>query len=121
MQRKTPLKRRSKPIRKVSVKRSSQLREYFAARERYLADHPICMVWLAENGFSNNQVLLDSSSVMTFHTMGAPAATEVHHKDKRRGARLLDQMHWMAVCRFNHNRIENNKAWARANGFLLNF
>lgn len=121
MQRRTPLKRRSKPIRQVSVKRSAQLREYFVARDRYLKDHPICMVWLAENGFANFRAVLDCSSVTTFRAMGAPMATEVHHANKRTGARLLDETHWMAVCRANHNRIENNKSWARANGFLLHF
>lgn len=121
MQRRTPLNRRSKPIRKVSLKRLAQLTEYYDAARTYMADHPICMVWLVENGFKNYHVTLDASSVMIFRTMGAPAATEVHHKNKRRGKRLTDQTHWMAVCRHNHERIENNKAWARANGFLLNF
>lgn len=53
--------------------------------------------------------------------LGAPAATEIHHVAKRRGKMLLDENHWLAVCRANHERIENDKAWARREGFLLNF
>lgn len=34
---------------------------------------------------------------------------------------LLDENFWLAVCRANHERIENNKTWAREQGFLLNF
>lgn len=121
MLRRTPLRRHSKRIRKVSQKRADQLKEYYAARSRFLSDHPICMVWLVEHGFTNVHTILDSSSVVMFHKMGAPNATEIHHANKRHGARLLDETHWWSVCRAAHERIENNKAWARAKGFLLNF
>jgi hypothetical protein len=50
-----------------------------------------------------------------------PLATQVHHRNKRRGADLLDQTEWLAVSASAHHRIENDKAWARAQGYLLNF
>jgi hypothetical protein len=53
--------------------------------------------------------------------LDAPRATEIHHMNKRRGKMLLDESFWLAVCRKNHERIEQNKKWAREQGFLLNF
>lgn len=46
-------------------------------------------------------------------------ATDIHHKAKR-GKNLNNVDTWMAVCRKCHNRIEDNKSWARANGLLEN-
>ncbi len=51
----------------------------------------------------------------------APSATEIHHQAKRRGKMLNDERYWLAVCRKNHERIEADKAWARREGYLLNF
>lgn len=125
MKRTAPL-RRSKPIRKVSLKRARQLREYSARRTYYLREHPICEVWLKENGwrqtdeiFSKGPICASYNGLITIWS--APTATEIHHTNKRRGAMLNDERYWLAVCRENHERIENDKAWARANGFLLNF
>lgn len=56
-----------------------------------------------------------------FRKFAAPCATEIHHKAKRRGKMLLDENFWLAVCRENHERIEADKAWARREGYLLNF
>lgn len=130
MKRTAPL-RRSKPIRKVSTKRAAQLRDYAKLRQAYLAAHPICEVWLRENKWSQHPTnpeiwqqttgTLKQSTKFSLIASGAPEATEIHHTNKRRGAMLNDQTHWLAVCRENHERIENNKAWARANGYLLNF
>jgi hypothetical protein len=46
-------------------------------------------------------------------------ATDCHHRNKRRGARLFDDHYFMAVCREHHDWIENNKKEARMKGFLL--
>lgn len=124
----TALLRRSKPIRKVSTKRARQLREYNARRVYFLREHPICQVWLRENGWTHGEdgwfysdKMSQVSSVFLMHVHRAPASTEVHHVAKRRGAMLNDERHWLAVCRHNHDRIESNKSWARANGYLTNF
>jgi hypothetical protein len=50
-----------------------------------------------------------------------PLSTEIHHKNKRRGADLLEPHFWLAVSQDAHRRIEENKAWARAECYLLDF
>lgn len=126
MKRTSPL-RRSKPIRKVSTKRAKQLREYFARRVYFLRENPICQVWMRENGWTRRDASwftkdgCDVNCTFLMHVHHAPAATEVHHVAKRRGEMLNDERHWLAVCRHNHERIEQNKSWARANGYLTNF
>ena len=50
-----------------------------------------------------------------------PLATQVHHRDKRRWARLLDESQWLAVSRQAHRQIEDSLEWARANGYLRDF
>lgn len=133
MKRTSPLLR-SKPIRKVSAKRAKQLREYSARRIYFLRENPICQVWLHENGWARHDSGIYTKKVTDqIHTQKtaldllgdphffAPAATEVHHVAKRRGEMLNDERNWLAVCRHNHERIEQNKSWARANGYLTNF
>lgn len=103
------------------------MREYSAARKLFLSEHPICEVWIAEHGwtwvkpatYARGSILENPAEIL--RAIGAPTAIEVHHKNKRRGAMLLDQRFWLAVSRENHERIENNKTWGRANGFLHNF
>lgn len=140
--RKTPLARgnsqlKRTPLRRVSKTRASELRRYSEQRKRFLAEHPVCEVWLAENGWRwrtyNAELgalyertyapyyLVDSNAVYFLRHKGAPAATEVHHRAKRRRAMLLNESFWLAVSRENHERIENHKSWAREKGFLLNF
>jgi hypothetical protein len=48
-----------------------------------------------------------------------PIATQIHHRNKGRGARLLDERWWMAISSEIHDRIEGNKDWARKIGLLL--
>lgn len=130
LRRKTPLRRSKKPIRSATPKRQAQLRRYYVIRKVYLDDNPICEVWLRENGWQKighhvyekqDKARLLTRDAAGLIVIGAPEATEVHHTNKRRGTMLLEQSHWLAVCRTNHDRIENNKGWARTAGFLLNF
>ena len=139
LKRTTPLRRggplkRGARLRSVSTRRAGELKEYARVRAKYLAEHPICEVWLAENGWLElgNRTFTKKVHGYTYvvkteidltHDVlfAAPRATEIHHKAKRRGARLRDSRYFLAVCRKNHERIENNKAWARSKGYLLNF
>lgn len=136
IQRRSPLRRgtaslKRTPIRRVSTKRAKQLREYATRRDRYLAENPICEVWLRENGWQKKgaglyektvgAVTVEIAADALSENVHAPASAEIHHVNKRRGAMLNDENHWLAVCRKNHERIENDKAWARREGFLLNF
>lgn len=114
MKRNTPLKRSTKPIRRVSKKRAKQLRTYSTLRKEFLALHPICQVWLKEQGITESDTAI-------FHLLlddYAPRATEVHHMNRRNGARLNDEAYWLAVCAEAHRRIHAEPSWARAEGFL---
>lgn len=119
--------KRNKPIRRVSKRRAAQLREYSKLRKTFLALHPVCQCWVAENGWVERgsgwyekppmRALYPAEHLLA---AGAPAATEIHHIARRRGSRLNDTSKFLAVCRANHERIEQNPSWARANNFLDN-
>lgn len=49
-----------------------------------------------------------------------PAATEIHHTRKPKATYLNDERTWLAVCREMHEKIEQNKSWARERGYLQN-
>lgn len=135
IQRRTPLKRsksqlKRTPIRRVSKKRAKELRQYSKERAEYLAENPVCEVWLKENGWIKESagVYIIAGCLGGFIAMardlleaGAPHSDQVHHKSKRRGAMLNDKRFFLAVCDQNHKRIEANLSWARANGFSENF
>ena len=117
-------------IRSVSVKRAAELKLYAERRKIYLAAHPVDAVWCRERHIMwlapcsyQDCKPLTSGTVPGSHLigLGAPRATEVHHMNKRRGKMLLDENYWMAVSQANHERIEQHKAWARREGYLLNF
>jgi hypothetical protein len=46
------------------------------------------------------------------------ASVEVHHKAGRVGGLLLNEDHWLAVCRYCHNRLHRYVAWAYEKGYL---
>jgi len=137
LKRSTPLKRtaslkRSGPLRRVSKKRAAQNRIYGKKRAAFFEAHPICQVWLKEEGWTehkNNSATkkyLDEIRkicpiVALSICENAPLATEIHHVNKRRGEMLNDERFWLAVCSANHRRIEDNKSWARERGFLKDF
>lgn len=119
--------KRNKPIRRVSAKRAKQLRHYSQLRKEFLACHKICQVWMKENGWQQWGIGMyfrpsfsDLYPAEHLLAAGAPPATEIHHIARRRGARLNDTSKFLAVCRANHERIEQNPSWARREGFLDN-
>jgi 5-methylcytosine-specific restriction endonuclease McrA len=83
------------PIRRVSKRRAEQLRDYAGQRIIFFSKKPTCEI------------------------CGHKRSSEVHHTRGRIGAMLLDEQHWMAVCRGCHERIHRAPAWARACGFLF--
>ena len=87
--------KRRKPIRKVSLKRAKQLREYLPKRNTFIAAHPVCQ--MCHNA----------------------RATDVHHGWGRIGELLNDEEHWFALCRTCHDFIHRNPSTARRQGFLL--
>lgn len=91
---KTPIKSSSKPIAKRSKREEERLKKYYVLREQYLKEHPTCEVCKI-----------------------APA-TEIHHKKKRISENLY--LHFLAVDRSCHSRIENNPEWAIEMGYSIN-
>lgn len=135
LKRSGPIKRKTR-LSPVSARRRAELAEYRKKRKLFLEFHRVCEVWCAENGFKCDahgaayHVSPERQKELGFKgcngdyllvNMKAPRATQIHHRNKRRGVMLNDETYWLAVCAKNHARIENDKAWARANGFLLNF
>ncbi len=90
----TPIARSRTPIRRVSSKRSKQLREYTKRRAIFLAANPLCAVYK------------DLRSA------------EVHHVAGRIGEKLNDEKDWLAVSRAGHVWIHNNPRQARELGLL---
>jgi hypothetical protein len=111
------------PLRRISDRRLVETNLYRYRIKQFLLEHPYCQVWLAEHGISEETALREGGVVPLPNGSRAsvPLATQVHHRNKRRGADLLDQDNWLAVSAEAHDRIESDKAWARAQGFLLPF
>jgi hypothetical protein len=84
-----------KPIRKLSPKRAKQTAKYLKVRLEVLSEKPYCEV------------------------CGCPA-TECHHKAGRMEDKVFEKSNLLSVCRSCHERIENNKDWALANGYSEN-
>lgn len=82
-------------LRRVSSKRSKQLKEYFVLRADYLEEHRLCEVCKTSK------------------------ATDIHHRKGRAGTRLNDTQYFIAVCRDCHNQIHDNPKWAYETGLLL--
>ena len=102
-----------KPIPKQSYRRKVEQRQYAKQRAAYLLVHPYCQAWIAMHGFDENNVVDNGGYLLV------PRATSIHHRNKRTGSRLLDEKWWMAVCDYSHAEIEENKNWARQEGYLL--
>lgn len=90
---KSPL-RRKKGLRKVSSKHKRQLGVYYAVRENYLQNHPIC------------------------EACKIRLSTEIHHM-KGRGKHLCNTDYFMAVDRGCHRWIHDHPAEARTLGLLI--
>jgi len=81
-------------MRKLSVKRAKQNREYLDLRKAYFYNNPLCEVKFCDN-----------------------LATEIHHKKGRIGKLLTDTSNFLAVCRQCHQKIELNPIWAKEQGY----
>lgn len=81
------------PIRRVSKKRATELRQYSKIASDFLMANPKCQV------------------------CGDPAQA-VHHK-RGRGIYLNRVEYFMACCNACHDRVHRSPGWARSQGFLL--
>jgi hypothetical protein len=117
MKRPAPLRRA--PLARVSLRRLQELALYWERRRRFLREHPFCEFWLACRGVTQAEAIAARGWVCRHGVWRrAPRSSEVHHRDKRRGGRLLDETQWLAVSRRAHRFIEEHKGAARALGFL---
>jgi hypothetical protein len=106
----------------VSARRLHESWLYEYRRKQFLAAHPYCQVWLAEHGVEEADAIHNGGRVEVNGTLlTVPLSTEIHHKNKRRGFDLLDPSEWLAVSADAHRRIESEKDWARARGYLRDF
>lgn len=88
-----------KPLAPRSAKRAKQESEYSNKRKIFMSAHPMCQ--------ANISGLCTSNS------------TDIHHVKGRVGALLLDEMHWMSVCRTCHQWIETNAIEATQLGYRI--
>jgi hypothetical protein len=121
---------RRKPIRKVSKRRAAAMVEYRRRRIAFLEKHPFCQVWIMETlecdeeltPYEAEAFILKKNGI--FYLNGslifAPRSTDIHHTKKPKATYLNDESTWLAVCREMHDKIENNKSWAREKGYLKN-
>ena len=110
------------PLRRISARRLNENDYYLYRRRRFLDLHPYCQVWLAEHGHAEVAAIEGGGVVeQDGNRTLIPLSTEIHHANKRRGSDLLDEANWLAVSADAHRRIEHDKAWARARGFLRPF
>lgn len=77
-------KKAKKPIKKLSVKREKQNKEYLILRKAYLEKFPKCEIQLP---------------CCTFK------AIEIHHENGRIGSLLTDVNNFLSTCRACHNVI----------------
>ena len=124
MKRSKPLQRK-KPIRRVSKKRSGEMRKYSALRKQFLADRPICEMFCKEYGWRwHSPGRYEMPPLRALYTaerllaMGAPASTDVHHRKGRYGGNYLNVDSWSALSRTAHQWIHDHPSWGRENGWL---
>lgn len=114
LRRRKPLRRSGKPLRRtrlrrVSVKREADLREYFRVRRAYLDANPWC-----EAG-----TVITRAKLPTCYSVPRceAKAAEVHHT-RGRGPHLCDVATFCAVCRTCHRWIHEHAQKARDLGLL---
>lgn len=88
--------KKRKPMKARSQKRQQDYDKYLPRREQFLKENPTCQV----DGCDR-------------------ASVDIHHVQKRNGARLLDESKWMALCRLCNGKAEDDPTWAFENGYKL--
>ncbi len=124
---KKPLKRTK--VARVSKKRRRERVDYSTGRAEHLAKHPLCQLAIALLRFDEAEILADLESqggvgewlkVGFWHKNALiPRATQIHHRNKCRGARLTDARWFASAGQEMHDWVEGHKEEARAEGYLL--
>lgn len=82
------------PVKKVTVKRAAETREYLKLRKEYLELYPVCEV--PECNLK---------------------AVEIHHQKGRENERLLDTNYFMSVCHAHHKVFTEHSKEAINKGY----
>ena len=93
MKRSGPLKRKT-PLRRVSKRRSKEMKEYGILRKEFLEKLPICEVCMKAK------------------------STDIHHKAGR-GKHYLEVDTWLSTCRGCHDKIQRAQLGERERIFSL--
>lgn len=134
--RRTPLKRSTKPIRRVSKRRRAERTDYTAVRMEHFHLHPLCQLTIAKHRLVEAQVLrlfalegggcgIHEGEPAWYYGAGPhgdiwiPMATQIHHRNKCNGARLTDVRWFASTGEEMHTWVEDHKDQARAEGYLL--
>ncbi len=121
IQRKAFLKRSTQPLKRTPLKRAKPKRrkekaEYARAEAIYLAAHPFCQIQIAMRGANERSVIENGG---WDGDVRIARSTQVHHRNKRDSARLLDERWWMSAGFASHIIVESRKNWSRSEGYLL--
>lgn len=93
-------KPRFRMIRKVSLKRAAQMREYRKLRREYLAAYPECLACVLRGKQKPGR------------------AVDIHHRRGRAGRMLLAREWWVTICRDCHDWVGRNPVEAQAYDLL---
>lgn len=103
-------------MRRVTPRRREENAQYWLLHGEYLERHPFCQISIAMAGADEAQVIANNGR---WQRQDMPRSTQVHHRNKSRGARKNDVRWWMAASQTGHDLVEGNKRQARNEGFLL--
>jgi len=120
IERRTPIQRSSKPIPRSTPKRASERAKYRRQIAVYLEAHPFDQIFIAMHGLHEATIIANMGCYRVGHRVfQVPRSDQIHHRNKGRGARLLDERWWMATSGWSHELVEAKKDWAREQGYLL--
>jgi hypothetical protein len=91
-----------KEPKRTSQKSSNQRRRerlYKPIRDRYLHDNPLCVICFKAGDHKRSE--------------------DVHHRVGKVGPLFFDTRYFLAVCRFHHNEVDRDRAWAYREGWLM--
>lgn len=111
-----PKKKKCRRIPTIRKERAAERRMYNKDRDEYLKAHPYCQIFIAQNRLNEEEVI---SAEGFLRGLCIPLATQIHHRNKTNGPRLLDKRWWMSACHEEHQYVENHKEESRKIGLLL--
>lgn len=113
----TPLARSTKRIPRISARRRRERAVYSMQNEAYLKAHPFCQITIAIRRLVEAEVIAQGGRYSVAGERDriyyVPRATQIHHRNKCRGARLTDDRWFMSASSEGHDQVENLKDWAR--------